>query len=190
MNTEKLATFFATDFPLNKEGIEELLSSFKSKFFPKKSMLIRAGETEKQLRFLETGIVREYYSAPDKETNIHFYTLSQFVTDFSSFNNNIQTKKHQECLTEVELKVLNKSVFMSLLEKYQCGKSFIDQTFQRLLEQKELFEYNRITKSPEELYQGILDHRPDWLQKVPQYHIASYLGITPETLSRIRKRIS
>ena len=190
MGTEKLAVFFSTDFPLNREGVEELLSSFESKFFPKNSLLLKAGEVEKQLRFLETGTIREFYTTADKEININFYTFPQFITDFSSFNNLTKTKKYQECLTDVGLKVLDKSVFLALLEKYQCGRSFIDLTFQRLLEKKELFEYNRITKTPEELYQGILDNQPEWLQNIPQYHIASYLGITPETLSRIRRRIS
>ena len=59
-----------------------------------------------------------------------------------------------------------------------------------LLKQKEMLEYNRITKTPDDLYKDLLVYKPHWLQNIPQYHIASYLTITPETLSRIRKRIS
>lgn len=191
MNTTgKLAAFFETDYPLNKEGVAELLASFDTVIVKKNSLLLEAGKIENKLKFLEKGVVREYYATKDKETNINFYARPEFLTDFSSFNNSIATKKYQECITNVELKVLDKRKFLELLRKYDCGKSFIDLTFQKLLEQKELFEYNRITMTPEELYNEILTNKPCWFHKIPQYHIASYLGITPETLSRIRSRIS
>ncbi len=102
----------------------------------------------------------------------------------------MKTKKNQESLTDIELLSIDKKAFRELLQKYECGKSFIDLSFQKLLRQKELLEYNRLTKTADELYKELFIYRPHWLEKVPQYHIASYLNITPETLSRIRKRIS
>ena len=142
------------------------------------------------MRFLNKGVIREYYATSDKETNINFYTEPQFITDLTSFNANTKTKKYQEALSDVELLAIDKSSFRTLLNEYDCGKSFIELSFQRLLRNKELFEFNRLTKSPEELYNELFIYRPNWLEKIPQYHIASYLNITPETLSRIRKRIS
>jgi len=185
-----LRVFFDTDFPLNKEGLEEMLDAFETIRFAKNSLLLENGKTENKLRFLDKGVVREYYTSNGKEANINFYTKPQFITDFSSFNNGTASKKNQECLTDVEIKILNKDIFLESLHKYQCGQYFIDLTFQRLLQQKESFEYNRITKSPDELYTEILSQKPNWLQQIPQYHIASYMGVTAETLSRIRKRIS
>jgi len=186
----KLAQFFETDYPLNKEGVEELLASFETIHFKKNSLILKAEQIENKLKFLEKGIVREYYASNSKETNINFYTKPGFLTDFSSFNNSTETNKYQECITYTSLKVLDKNKFRNLLKKYDCGKSFIDLTFQKLLEQKELFEYNRITKSSEELYNEMLINKCNWLKEIPQYHIASYLRITPETLSRIRNKIS
>ncbi|MEO0570289.1 MAG: Crp/Fnr family transcriptional regulator [Bacteroidota bacterium] len=182
--------FFDSTYPLHKEGLQELLSLFKVITFPKGIQLLTEGRVEHQLRFLNDGVVREYYAVPEKEININFYTQPQFINDLSSFTYGTPTKKHQETLTVIELLVIDKEAFHQLLEKYQCGKSFIDLSFQKILKQKELLEYNRSTKSAEELYQELLIYKPHWLEKVPQYHIASYLEITPETLSRIRKRIS
>ena len=186
---KEISKFFETEYPLNKDGIKELFSLFEIKAFKKGTLILKANELENQLRFLNNGIVREFYDSTSKETNINFFIKPQFITDLSTFNNDLKTKKNQEGLTDIELLVIDKFKFRELLKKYQCGKSFIDLSFQKLLKHKELLEYNRITKTPEELYKELIIYKPDWLQLIPQYHIASYLNITPETLSRIRKRI-
>jgi CRP-like cAMP-binding protein len=190
LNTYHLYNFFKNDYPLNKDGLDEFVAGFKLLTFKKKQIILSEGKPENELRFLNKGIIREYLTKKNKETNIYFYTSPQFITDFSSLINNTNTKKYQETLCEVELYSMERKTLYDLLDKYPCGKSFIDLTFRRILEQKELFEYNRITKSPAELYKELLIYKPDWLGNIPQYHIASYLGVTPETLSRIRKKIS
>lgn len=192
MNSEltAIASFFETEYPLNKEGLRELLSLFKVVNYKKGTQILRSAQQEKELRFLNKGVIREYYTTPEKEININFYTKPQFITDLSSFVNDLNTKKNQESLADTELLSIGKKEFRELLEKYQCGKSFIDLSFQKLLKHKELLEYNRVTKTADELYKELFIYKPNWLEKIPQYHIASYLDVTPETLSRIRKRIS
>ena len=187
---QNIAEFFKTEFPLNTEGLEEFLNFFRTEVYQKNSMLLMEGEREDRLRFLNKGIVREYYAAEGRETNINFYTSPQFLTDFVAFNNGKPSRKYQQCLTTVEMKSVQKEVFLKHMNKYDCGKEVVEKTFKKLLTFKETFEYNRITKSAEMLYMDILTHKPHWLQHIPQYHIASYLGVKPETLSRIRKRIS
>jgi CRP-like cAMP-binding protein len=189
-NTQKISAFFSTNYPLNKEGLEEAIAAFELKIIPKNKILLQEGTQENTLRFLNKGIIREFYVGSQKETNINFFTSPQFVTDFSSFIHGSKTKKNQESLSELEILVIGKEKFTYFLEKHSCGKSFIETAFLKILKHQELLEYNRITKAPEELYQILQSQKTDWLQKIPQYHIASYLGITPETLSRIRKRIS
>ncbi|MDC7998386.1 Crp/Fnr family transcriptional regulator [Gilvibacter sediminis] len=186
----KISSFFETEYPLNKDGLKELLDLFSVKRFKRNSKILISNTEEKQLRFLNQGIVREFYTSKDRETNINFYTEPQFITDLSSFIYDLTTKKYQEALTDIELLVIDKNSFRQILKKYECGKSFIDLSFQKLLKQKELFEYNRVTKSPEELYNDLLIYKQNWLLTIPQYHLASFLNITPETLSRIRKRVS
>ncbi len=189
-NFSEISKFFETEFPLNKDGLKELFSLFKTENFEKGNVILKSDSVERQLRFLNNGIIREYYATEEKDININFYTRPQFITDLLTFKNNSTTKKNQDCLTQVELLVVDKHKFIELLNKYQCGKSFVDLSFQKLLKQKELLEYNRVTKNSDELYKELLIYKPEWLQVIPQYHIASYLNVTPETLSRIRKRIS
>jgi CRP-like cAMP-binding protein len=125
-----------------------------------------------------------------KKKNINFYTEPIFITDFSSFTNSTSTKKYQEALTDIELRVLSKEKFLEFTNQYNCGKLFIETIFQRIVVNKENEEINHFVNTAEELYLDIMKTKPNWLEHIPQYHIASYLGITPETLSRIRKRIS
>lgn len=187
--TDRLSLFFSNEFPFNKEGLEEFVQTFVIKSYRKGEMILENGSVENELRFLDQGIVREYYATNDKEKNINFYTEAGFITDFSSFIHSIPTKKYQECLTDVEVRVLSKEKFLLFTHQYQCGKLFIDTIFQRIVINKETEEFNHFVNTAEELYLDIMKTRPDWLLQIPQYHIASYLGITPETLSRIRKRI-
>lgn len=186
----EISKFFETEYPLNKDGLKELMNLFKIKSIDKGDLILSANTEEKELRFLNKGIIREYYANSERETNINFYTKPQFITDLTSFSNDLKTKKNQESLTNLELLCVDKKAFRALLKKYECGQSFIDLSFQKLLKHKELLEYNRVTKTPDELYEELFIYKPEWLEKIPQYHIASYLNITPETLSRIRKRIS
>ncbi|CAM1363301.1 conserved hypothetical protein [Tenacibaculum litoreum] len=186
----EISKFFETEFPLNQHGLDELFTLFKIEKHTKGTILLQENSKEKKLRFLNSGVVREYYANEDKEVNINFYVKPQFISDLLTFSHNTKTKKNQECLTSVEVLSIERQPFFELLEKYQCGKTFVEASFQKLLKQKEKLEFNRITKSPEELYNELFIYKPEWIQNIPQYHLASYLNVTPETLSRIKKRIS
>ena len=187
--TDKLSLFFSNEFPFNKEGLEEFVNTFIVKSYKKGEVILKNGNIENELRFLDSGIVREYYASSDKEKNINFYTDAGFITDFSSFTHVAITKKYQECLTDVSLRILSKEKFLAFTNRYNCGKLFIETIFQKIVVNKETEEFNHFINTAEELYLDIMKTKPNWLLHVPQYHIASYLGITPETLSRIRKRI-
>ena len=72
-NKEQIARFFETDFPLNKEGVNELISLFKVKEYPKNTFLLQEGDSENSLRFINKGVIREFYRSENKEININFF---------------------------------------------------------------------------------------------------------------------
>ena len=190
MQYPRLAEYFNTAYSLNGEGLEELLSSFQLKEYAIGSCLLQEKEYERTLRFLNEGVVREYYSTTEKEVNINFYTQPQFISDFHAFMWDKPSRKNLLALSPVKVLEIGNNKLFSLLEKHQHDKRFIRRCFHRVLDERETFEFNRLSKTPEDLYQDLQLYRPDWLQLIPQYHIAAFLRVTPETLSRIRKRIS
>lgn len=139
-NRLQIAKFLETAFPLNKEGVEELVSSFKVKEFPKNTSVLNEGQFENSLRFINKGVVREFYKAEKKEINVNFYTTPQFISDFLSFIHTSKTKKSQETLSDTQVLELGKETFLALLAKYSCGQSVIDMTFQNIVKSKELLE--------------------------------------------------
>ena len=191
LNTdEQLSSFLKNQFSLSQEGMEEVVASFACETIPKDSIILQPGQTEKKLKFVHSGFIREYYANEKVERNINFFEPGEFATDFLSFQSDNKTQKWQQSITKVKLRTLPKSTFNQLLQKYECGQSIVEGAFRNILQCVEAKTYNRLTKKPEELYQHILKNNPSWLQHIPQYHLASFLNIAPETLSRIRKRIS
>ena len=128
----EISKFFETEFPLNQQGLSELFSLFTVQKHKKGSILLQAQTIEKQLRFLNKGIIREYYSNREKEININFYVKPQFISDLLMFSQNSTTNKNQECLSSVEILSIERQPFFDLLEKYKCGKSFVETSFQKL----------------------------------------------------------
>ncbi|BDD06707.1 Crp/Fnr family transcriptional regulator [Aureibacter tunicatorum] len=190
MQTEdKIQQFFKEKFPFNQEGLQEFSDSFVSKSYHKGKMIIQANSVVHNLIFLDEGVIREYFAKDDREMNTNFYTRPQFVNDFFTFTNAIPTKRNLECLSDVKTREMSMSKFNEFMMKYSCGKSFVDDIFNELIEIKEEEEFKHFSLTPDELYLDLMKNKPEWFQEIPLYHIASYLRMTPETLSRIRKRV-
>lgn len=189
IEADKISLFFTNEFPFNKEGLDEFVNAFVIKKYKKGQIILQNNHIESELRFLDKGVVREYYRFNRKEKNVNFFTEPSFINDILSFTQQVPTIKFQECLTDIELRVLSREKFLYFTNKYSCGKLFIETIFQRKVMKKELEEYNFFIMTPEEMYLDIIQTKQNWLILIPQYHIASYLGVSPETLSRIRKRI-
>ena len=184
LNAEKRHT------PAPTEVWKALLASFPTKTLKKGSIILNPQTVESQVKYLVSGIVREFYVTDKKELNLDFYEAREFVTDCVSLHNAIQSRKWQECLTEVNIKMIPRAQFDLFLSQHEGVDASFRSAFLGILTQRESREFSRLTKEPEELYKELLETKPSWIQNIPQYHIASYLNISPETLSRIRRRIS
>ncbi len=187
MNT-KILEFFNTKYPFNQDGLQEFARSFQLKTYPKGHLLVHQEMVTDRLLFLEQGTVREFYAKDGKEMNTRFYVQPQFINDFFSLTRQTPTQKCLETLRQVQVRELRYDQFSELLKKYTCGHDFINKIFESIIEKKEQESFRHFSLTPDELYLDLLEHHPEWLQEIPLYHIATYLRMTPETLSRIRKR--
>jgi hypothetical protein len=97
-------------------------------------------------------------------------------------------RKYQESLTDTTIKQMDSATFYEFMERYKCGKEFVDEIFSQNIMLREQEEFKHFSLTPDELYLDLLNTKPEWPQQIPLYHIATYLRMTPETLSRIRKR--
>ncbi len=170
---------------------EELFieDTFPVKTYKKGTYLLKVGEIAKGSFFVIEGCVREYLLEDGEEKTIAFYTEQQSLANQSSISNQTPSKINFICTEDTTVVITRAEKEKKFYEKFPRFKEFCLEEMDRIIgEQRErLTEFYRL--KPEERYAKLQQERPDLLNRVPQYQIASYLGIKPETLSRIRARI-
>jgi CRP-like cAMP-binding protein len=169
-------------------------ATFCAKLTPRqlkrKELLLRQGEVCKQVAFVIGGCLRYFYLVEGEEHTGQFFFENSFYTDYESFLSGEPSRQNVDALEKTQLLLLRKTDLYGL---YEENPKF--ERFGRLMaEQAYLGVRKRNTDllnlSPEDRYLELLAKRPKVIERVPQHYIASYLGIKPQSLSRIRKRIS
>lgn len=174
---------------------EEEFAYCKTLFLPKKlrkrQYLLQEGEVCKYTAFVEKGMLRTY-TVDDKaiEHILQFAQEGWWMADLYSFFTNEPSMFNMEALEDCELLLITKPSWDTLLEKIPTLERFF-----RILIQNNLIATQRrligsFSESAEEQYLKLIQTNPDCVQRVPQHMIASYLGITRETLSRIRSQMA
>jgi CRP-like cAMP-binding protein len=158
--------------------------------FKKGHILLKEGQISRDSYFVIDGCVRKYYIIDGEERTTEFYVEDESIASLQSYKNKTPANHYFECVEDSRLAVLNNEKEQELFKrvpKYEtlCRMS-IESDFGE--QQEALAKF--ITSSPEARYRNLLETRPDLIQRVPQYHLASYLGVKPESLSRIRNRLS
>ena len=164
--------------------VEPQVNSYKRKAF-----VLMEGEVSKNLYFINKGCLRYFYYVDGEEKTGQFFFENGWYTDMESF---ITQKPSRQCIQALEptelLAIPQKKLYQAyeqvpIFERF--GRRIIEQSFLGLRAKNE----NLVNLSPEEHYIKIIKERPKVIQRVSLLHIATYLGIKPESLSRIRKRL-
>jgi len=185
----QLQTFAAAYVEFSSNEWSEVLAYFSKVEFKKNSFLIQEGQVCKYIYFINSGLLRNFYNKEGVETTRYFGCAGEFSSALTSF---LTQNPSLENVQAIEDTVLLKLSFNSLQILYKTFPQW--NTFMRkLLEEVYIFDTLRlegfITKSAQERYNDLLLHQPEIIKKVPQQYIATYLGITPVSLSRIRSSI-
>ena len=186
----ELIKYISQFISLEEEEAKVLADHNPVRTFKKGTNLLREGEIADTCWFVLKGCVRQYHIIDGSEKTTFFYTENQFIAPTSSYEKQIPSDYFLSCVEDTIASVTDLSTIPEMFNKYPKFESlsliFMEQDNSRTKDSFATFK----TSSPEDRYLHLLETRPDLLNRVPQHHIASYIGVTPESLSRIRKRIS
>ncbi|CAM4013350.1 cAMP-binding domain of CRP or a regulatory subunit of cAMP-dependent protein kinases [Pedobacter westerhofensis] len=186
---EKIELFIRQFIQPDEEEWKAFTDILQEKKLRKKDMLLEAGQVCNFIGFLNSGVIREYAFEKGKESTLDFVTENQFVVDFQSFIRGVKSTQYLEALTDVELLIFKKNGLNALYDKYKIWERFGRLIIEQVFCDMEAKRKKIIATSLEEQYHNFASAYPQVVQHVPQYYIASYLGLSPEHLSRIRKKI-
>ena len=171
--------------------IEQILKDIphEIKQLPAKTVLLEAGDVATNIFIVKSGCLRSWYNADGDDITLQFFLSGQPVASFESLVNSTPSEYSIETLLPTEVVVVNGLDFKNWIESHpEYHIKGILFAMERLSSYQKLF-LSRIKDSPQERYESLLKEHPEIIAQIPQHYIASYLGITPVSLSRIRRRL-
>jgi CRP-like cAMP-binding protein len=184
---EQLYAHMNTIAPITAADWEIAHKILRIKTLPAHQVIYTNGEVFNHIMFLNKGLVRTYYIAEDgRDTTFQLFEENSFAVDYSSFVSREASKLICETLEPSEIVFIP---YRELQYLYQLLPAFT-QFGKMVAERAYIRTYNRalslLTESAQVRYEQLVKERPSLVNRIPQYYLASYLGITPQSLSRIR----
>jgi CRP-like cAMP-binding protein len=180
-----IETFAAiTQLPAPKAA--QLLAAGKRKKLPRNQNLLFAGQPVKQLFFLEEGLLRAYRIVQGKDVTHYFFPENWFATDYQSYLTGTKGELYVQALTEVSIIGFERAdlevLYARDLDFARLGRILAERSYLMMVARLKDFQ----TQDLAERYQTLINTNPRLFQLAPQKHIASYLGVAPQSLSRIK----
>lgn len=191
MSRETIILFLQGTNLVSLQTANEIANHFSEKLIYRNEFFLREGRISDEYLFLEKGFMRAFaYDTEGNDVTTNFYSANQVVFEVSSFFNRTISRENIQALTDcsgwyISYQQLN-HLFHSLPEFRDFGRHILVKGFSSL----KIRTLSMITETVEERYAGLLKTNPEIFQHAPLKNIASYLGITDTSLSRIRKEFS
>ncbi len=188
---EKFLAFIQKTYPIPANKAAEIVSCFEERTYKKGDYFLKKGAISNEYMFLLEGMLRGFVTDTEhNEVTTSFYTANNVVFEVSSFFSRIPSVENIQCITPctglvIRFDVLNK-LFHELPEFREFGRALLVKGYTML--KKRMLE--SVTLSAEERYLELLDNNPEIFRNAPLKMVASYLGITDTSLSRIRKELA
>jgi len=163
-------------------------STFKAKVLRKGEHLLLAGEVCREAAFIESGVFRSYINTGERDATFYFAAENDFICDYPSFLPQIPSDRNIQALEPAKVRVISFEGLQELYRGVRFGERFgrlvAEEIFLDSIDQLASFYSDK----PAVRYRNFVSRFPHLVQRIPQYHIASYVGIEPQSLSRIRRR--
>jgi len=189
MQMEQIRKHFEKNGALSNADWELFASKLIRQQFPKRTLLLKTGQTERYLSFIEKGTVRFYTEQEERELTFSFAFANGFVSGYDSFLTQTPSGYYIETLTETWLWRITHEDLQQVYGETAAGNAIGRYAGEELFLKKSRRELSLLNETPAQRYLNLLTGQPELLQKIPLKYLASYIGITPQALSRIRRRI-
>ena len=186
---QKLLKYFQRIMPLTQEEAEAIVETMTIKQYKKGTVLLKEGEISTEAYFVLEGCVRLYYLVDGEEKTSNFFTEEQWVLSIQSFRQSAPSNHFLDCCTDSSLVVGNRDKEEYLYKRFPKLETVSRMVMEKVFVEQQERMSSYATDTPEQRYIKLLKARPELFQKIPQYQITSYVGVKPESLSRIRKRL-
>jgi CRP-like cAMP-binding protein len=175
---------------LNEEEQQAIVNEIPIEEYKKGAILLKQGDVPSKCYFVLKGCVRQHSSDEEgREITSNFYTEEQAISIFNHHKLDKSSEYTFTCLEDCVMVVGDLDNEQDMYNKYNqlesMTRKMIEENFGQVQDEFAAF----IASSPEDRFKGLLMKRPYLIDRVPQHQLASYLGITPESLSRIKKRV-
>ena len=180
--------FISKYISLTDEEKEAILSVDIFRSVKKGTILLREGQKSKDSYFVLKGCIRAYYVLDGEEKTTAFYTEMEALTPHCVISKT-PSVYYISCIEDSILTVSNTDMEVEINTKFPKFEIMCRRLSEELLAKQQINFDEFKTSSPEQRYLNLIQKRPDLIQRVPQYQLASYLGIKPQSLSRLRARI-
>ncbi|WP_299665155.1 Crp/Fnr family transcriptional regulator [uncultured Polaribacter sp.] len=188
---EILQKFIDTLTDLDQESADKLIDLVTIKNFNKNDFLAKKNKKQVDFFILKSGIVRSYYSDEDGKVHIrNFFTTLKTSGDIGALITNKPSKLYYDCLTDCEVYAINFKDFINLVNSNHNFSKLYNTMLTNIVLVLQSKVYDLSVLNGTERYLKLRKEIPELENLIPQYHIASYLNITPVQLSRIRRDLS
>ncbi|MFT4684185.1 MAG: CRP-like cAMP-binding protein [Flavobacteriales bacterium] len=189
---EQIRKYLEKILEIDEKDWDIFSSKLKKRNFKKKSNLLIEGQVENYLSFIEKGVVRFLIPKEniEKEITFGFCFKDEFISAYDSFLTQTPSSYRLEALSGVTVWSITYNDLQEVYKQTQIGNMIGRFSSERLFLIKSKREQSLLNESAEQRYLDLFTERPNLIKEIPLKYIASYIGVTPQALSRIRRRIS
>lgn len=186
---ERLRKILSEKATISETEWEFIASKLELKTYKKKEFLIKSNAIENKIHFILEGVFRMFIDLPEKDITVDFGFPNNFISSYSSFLTQNPSVSCIQSLTKSKVIYITREDLDEIYKQTKVGESIGRIFAEEFFRYKSKRELSFLLESPTERYLNLVKEQQQLIQEIPQKYLASYIGITPQALSRIRGKI-